>query len=135
MSILKRLLGKQLNIVVSRVKPKTGPSTLDEAIDILKQELSPETLRVMREEPQSEMARYHHNLGMRIRNRWGLWGKSPLRDHFVGLGLEHADDMSSLILTSLRRHLRGEPLRVEEQVKKHQEYWSSMKTETKGFAL
>ena len=128
MSILKKL---------SRlVRPRSfsGPSTLAEAIAFLKQELPSETLRAMREDPENEMARYHHNLGRQIRNRWGLWSGSPLKGHLEGLGLNHADDMSSLILTSLRRHLRGEPLRVEEQVKKHQEYWATVElsSEMKG---
>jgi hypothetical protein len=39
------------------------------------------------------------------------------------MGLEHPDDMSSVILTSLWRTLHGEPLRVDEQVKGYQAYW------------
>lgn len=115
MPILKKLL--------QWIDRRRIPSTLDEAIAVLERELAPEILLDMREEPQSDMAQYHHGLGRQIRNRWGLWSGSPLKDHLVGLGLEHADDMSSLILTSLRRHLRGEPLQVGEQVRKHQEYW------------
>jgi hypothetical protein len=35
----------------------------------------------------------------------------------------HPEDISGIILTSYYRHLTGKEIRLEEQLKKHQEYW------------
>lgn len=58
----------------------------------------------------------HHTVGQWIRNEWGLWTQSKLKDYFVQMGLTHPDDMSSVIITSYHRHLNGKPLHIEEQV-------------------
>jgi hypothetical protein len=67
----------------------------------------------------------HFTVGMGIRNEWGLWDQTaPLNRWFrENLKLGHADDMSGIILTSLGRRLRGEPLNLEEQVKIYQKHW------------
>jgi hypothetical protein len=41
---------------------------------------------------------YHHELGMWIRNNWGLWGGSRLQKYLLDKNVEHPDAMSSLIL-------------------------------------
>ena len=104
------------------------PTTLQECFVALERELSPEDLQTLRDTPEAEMARFHLSLGMGLRNRWGLWGGSPLAQHLAGLGLRHPDDMSGLILTSFWRHLHGVPLDVEGQVAAYQRYWEAAGT-------
>lgn len=99
------------------------PTTLQECFAALERELSAEDLQEFRDTPEPELARFHLGLGMGLRNRWGLWGGSPLARHLGGLGLQHPDDMSGLILTSFWRHLHGVPLDVEGQVAAYQLYW------------
>ena len=47
---------------------------------------------------RSETIQFHHNLGLWIRNNWGLWGGSRLQKYLLDKNLNHPDDMSSLIL-------------------------------------
>jgi hypothetical protein len=47
---------------------------------------------------KSETIKYHHGLGMTLRNSWGLWGGSRLQKYFLYKKLNHPDEMSALIL-------------------------------------
>lgn len=60
----------------------------------------------------------HHTVGKWIRNEWGLWQGSKLKDYFLGLGLTHPDDMSSIIIRGFHRHLNGKPMNIEEEIEK-----------------
>jgi hypothetical protein len=42
---------------------------------------------------------------------------------FNGKDIYHPDDISSIILVSLHRHLTGRDINLEEQVKYYQNYW------------
>ena len=97
------------------------PKDLDTALQLLEKLLSPKDLKKIKE--NFNMATYHMNLGMAIRNNWGLWSNSCLATWFKGVGIDHADDMSSIILNSLHRKLNDKPINLMEQVKSYQEYW------------
>jgi len=106
------------------------PKDLEDCFRILKNMGSSENLEEFK---QHDPVEYHHGLGRLLRNEWGLWydpsGDRPetlIHRYMVELGLEHADDMSSLILTSFQRHLKGEPLKIEEQVAAHKKYWAEL---------
>lgn len=71
----------------------------------------------------------HHSFGMYLRNNWRLWGETKLVKHFREMGVFHPDDMSSIILDSYQRRLKGEQIKLEEQIKYYQDYW-----ETGGFS-
>jgi hypothetical protein len=99
------------------------PATLTEALDRLEQTLPPETIQRMRDGSEADMCEYHFSVGLWMRNYWGLWAEGPPYRHLAGLGLIHPDDMSGVILRSFRRRLHGEPLRVEDEAARYQEYW------------
>ena len=40
----------------------------------------------------------HDSLGRWIRNEWGLWTGSELKDELMGKGFNHPDDMSNYII-------------------------------------
>ncbi len=69
------------------------------------------------------VAMSHHGLGMTLRNNWRLWEKSPLTDFFNGLGIQHADDMSGIIIRSYYRKAVGKEIDMEGQVKEYKKYW------------
>ena len=48
------------------------------------------------------------------------------------MGIYHADDMSGIILTSFQRHVRGQPLEVETQVKHYRKYWKDLGVDPRG---
>lgn len=106
------------------------PKTLEEAVVWLEHRLveSPEALAEYRAAPEDALAMYHHGLGRKVRNELKLWEEphSPLWHHFVNeLKIDHPDDMSSLIMTTLHRHLNGKLLDIAAQCCKFHEYWAA----------
>ena len=70
------------------------------------------------------VSRLHHGLGMWIRNEWGLWEKeSDMYNYFNKMGLWHADNMSSVILTSYHRFIHGKELNLKDQINHYMDYW------------
>lgn len=119
----------------TRRKMDQQPKTLEEAVAWLERELDPGDLRTFRSAPERDLARFHHNLGRGIRNRLNLWDdpKPPLWHHFVDeLKIDHPDDMSGLIMTTLHRHLNGKPLDIAAQVCKYHEYWAAFAVHNQG---
>lgn len=67
----------------------------------------------------------HNGLGRWIRNTWGLWSKdTELYSVLNNMGLWHADDMSSIIITSYHKKITGKKLALKEQVQYYNDYWS-----------
>jgi hypothetical protein len=56
---------------------------------------------------REDMILYHHGLGMWMRNNWGLWSGSRLQKYFVDKGINHPDEMSSVILFYYHDWLNG----------------------------
>lgn len=65
----------------------------------------------------------HLAVGMWMRNYWWLWKGSRLSRYFNELGIDHPDDMSSIILTCYHRHLNSREFNITEQVSAHQQFW------------
>lgn len=101
------------------------PTNLEECFKELHKIAFDKDLAEIKSRPENDMIEFHHTLGRRIRNEWGLWSGGPLQDYFKGLGLWHADDMSGVILTSFYRHLNNLPLDIEGQVKYYLDYWKA----------
>ncbi|MCF8463436.1 MAG: hypothetical protein K9G41_01240 [Flavobacteriales bacterium] len=92
------------------------PTTLEEAfvyLDDMFDDTSKYTFMVFPEDEAT--GRLHHGLGTYIRNNWGLWGNSSLKQHFESLGVHHPDNMSGMILTSYHRRLNHKPIDIEGQ--------------------
>jgi hypothetical protein len=73
------------------------PKTVDDAISTLERILSDEDREYLLENGAISM---HDSLGRWIRNEWGLWTGSELKDELMNLnkGLNHPDDMSNYII-------------------------------------
>jgi len=72
-------------------------------------------------------ATYHHSLGRVMRNSWELWQDSTLKRYFNEIGIFHPDDMSGIIITSFQRHLKSEPIKLDEQVQFYKDFWENNK--------
>ena len=59
---------------------------------------------------------YNFTFGMWIRNNWQLWNGSRLSKYFNSLGIYNADDMSSIILDSYKRHLQMKEINLNQQI-------------------
>lgn len=100
------------------------PENLYYAVQKLKDELDKETLGYIK---QNGYLGLHHGLGTAIRNKWGLWQNSVLAEWFKNaLGIEHADDMSGIILESLYRELNDRDWEPEKQAQKYKDYWNNL---------
>lgn len=67
---------------------------------------------------REDMISYHLGLGMWIRNNWGLWGGSRLQKYFRERGINHPDEMSSVVLYHYYDWLSGKKETWKEWEKK-----------------
>lgn len=98
------------------------PVNLNEAVDIIKNGLSPEAIKWMESSSPHET---HFGLGMYIRNAWSLWNPDTLIvKWFEGkYGLTHADDISGIILDCVWQDIKNQPRRDEQLAKDNKIYW------------
>ena len=87
------------------MKQKSIPTNLTNAIDILNQEISENDKRYILENGSLSV---HHTLGRWIRNNWGLWGNSELKQNIIKFtGFTHPDDMSNYIIEQFIKYLKN----------------------------
>ncbi|MDY7092174.1 MAG: DUF6794 domain-containing protein [Acidobacteriota bacterium] len=101
------------------------PASVEEALAEMDRMLSEDFKRSLACGTAKDAKWYHLSLGRWMRNNWGLWGGGPLAEHFNELGIFHPDDMSGILVASYYRRLRGEPIRLEEQIRYYQEFWAA----------
>ena len=71
------------------------PKTVDEAVKTLAKTVSKEDRDYLLENGAISM---HNSMGRWIRNEWGLWTGSELKNELEKKGFEHPDDMSNHII-------------------------------------
>lgn len=102
-------------------EPIIVPKTLEEAFEELKKGHGIENFK---SDSESKLALYHHTIGRYLRNEWGLWSHTnDLCKWFLSIGIKHADDRSSIILTSFHRHLNNHPIDLKGQVIRYWKHW------------
>jgi hypothetical protein len=103
------------------------PSNLDEAVSIIKDHLDEEDLNYIKSESNSSSV--HFSFGMHIRNEWFLWNKkSKLVKWFKKeYGIDHADDISGLIIATVWRDVKKQPRNCKELAESYVYYWKKMK--------
>jgi len=127
---------RKMTLVEQAAQPESEkavyvPKDLDECFAELKKLLPKAQIEEMKKGSEEDMIQYHHGLGTWLRNNWGLWKGSQLSKWFNETGIRHPDDMSGIILDSFWRHLKGRPIRLDEQVEHYQDYWKKIEEERK----
>lgn len=104
------------------------PVNLEDALTILKEGLSPEDISELKE-PHFSPAQLHHSVGMMLRNEWSLWESDTILVKWFKekYGIEHADDISGIILDCLWKDTNESPRRDEELAKKYIQHWKNQK--------
>jgi hypothetical protein len=103
------------------------PKNLTESFDVLDEIFSTskddqDWINTSKEE--EVVTRLHSGLGREIRNAWGFWTKdTELYTVLKNMGLWHADDMYSVVMTSYYRKLHGTELDLKGQIQQHINYW------------
>ncbi|QIE58693.1 hypothetical protein G5B37_03685 [Rasiella rasia] len=102
------------------------PTDLNDAIAFFECKWSEENLNEFKnKEEQKATSELHFGTGRSLRNNWKLWaGTSELSKFFRDLGINHPDDMSGIILTSLHRKLNGIEIKLDNQIKYYKDYWA-----------
>ena len=78
---------------------------------------------------------YHMGLGRNLRNNWGLWSASRLREYFLDLGVTHPDNMSGIILDSYHRYLNGKDIDLDKQLSRYHLTPRPKPKRPKGYSL
>jgi hypothetical protein len=107
--------------------PANIPNNLDESFAELDRILPPATRLSMQQSDEQSMSGYHRGLGMALRNGWGLWKGSKLKQYFQAKGIQHPDNMSGIILKSYWHYLHHKPIQLENQVASYKQYWEQEK--------
>lgn len=95
----------------------TIPTNLAEAHNELERLLPADELtKIDSMKTEGDMIKYHFGLGMGLRNRWGLWGDSPMARYMKSLGFTHPDEMSSMILETFWCKRHGKEIKLEERI-------------------
>lgn len=121
------------------------PKTLVEAHEYLNQYLQDK--EVFKNHPEETViADSHFALGRWLRNKWYLWWSPELYESvksqtpegevvdypstkpelvawFNSLGVEHADDMSSIVIISYHKYLNNKPYDLDEDVRAIKEFY------------
>jgi len=104
------------------IPPIEIPKDLDAAIEYLDTEENRKFVLDSKSEDDFGGS-VHHGFGTGIRNGWGLWSGSELQTWFKDRGIHHADDMSGIIFSSYYRHVKGEPIDLDSQIKHYRDFW------------
>ena len=105
------------------------PENLNDALNYLNCKWSEENKEEFRNENErSAVGKLHHGTGMGIRNAWKLWAeeKNSLVKYFNSIGIDHPDDMSSIILTSFHRQLNNVDINLDTQIEGYKKYWQGV---------
>ncbi len=105
------------------------PVDLEDCFLEMDKMLSEEFIEKIRTGDEEDLYVYHMSFGLWIRNNWGLWAESLLKDFFNSYEIFHPDDMSSIIITSYYRNLNDLPIDLSEQVEYYKEYWKNIDDE------
>lgn len=98
------------------------PKTLEECYVELKNIEGVE--KWLKSSENAAMIDAHHGLGRWIRNNWGLWkSEGELYEWFKSNEINHPDDMSNIILTSFYRHMKGQDIKLNDQIEHAVEYY------------
>ena len=77
-------------------------------------------------EEDSALVVTHHGLGTMVRNELKLWFDGSIVPFFNNLGIYHADDMSSIILTSFHRSKNNVDIKLDKQIKIYIDHWKKV---------
>lgn len=109
------------------------PKDLADAIAYLGCVLDEETKKsLITSDEERTVAMLHFDLGLQLRNMWGLWkANNRLVEYFNSLGITHPDDMSGIILMSYYRQLNGKEIDLEQQIEYYKDYWLNFEKNNK----
>ena len=104
--------------------PAELEALIDGVIDAMPEERRAEIVGA----ESAEMMVDHFGVGMALRNGELNQRGSEVIKYLTRQGIYHRDDFSSIILLSVNRRLRGEPIKLNEQIQEYRDYWEALDT-------
>ena len=127
---MKRLLGIFLFFIFT-LSAWAGkkPTTIDEAVLYFEKKWGDKKKEDFKTKPEkTAVEEIDLSVGIWIRFEWIHNNKDKaLINQFKELGIDHPNDMSAIILTSLHRKLNNIPIDIEEQVNYFKDYWKPIR--------
>lgn len=111
---------------MKKIDSKEIPKTLDECCDFIDKLNLSDTEKWLKCNTNEAISTAHHIFGQWIRSNFGLWEKPPneLKKWFIdNYFLDHADDISSLILSYYHQKKNGLKPNLEPMVNRFHKYW------------
>lgn len=104
-----------------------NPKTIDEAVALIVAALDAQERAIVK---SSETVEWHHSVGRKMRNEWHLWSDGPLVENARELyGVDHADDVSGLILHGLFATIKGERVDYQRVAARYIAHWAKYQKE------
>lgn len=102
------------------------PSNLEEAVALLTDALDDKEKMVIK---RLSVTKLHMSVGQYIRNEWSLWDKENVLTQWFkkNYDVDHADDVSSIIIECVVADLIGRPRQDKELAKEFIEHWEAHK--------
>lgn len=102
------------------------PSNLEEAVSLLKDALDDKEKIVFK---KLSVDKIHMSVGQYIRNEWSLWEKDTIIIQWfkTNYNIDHADDVSSIIIECVLADLNNRPRKDRELAKRYIEHWEAHK--------
>lgn len=138
-------------VILGNHKEVYVPKDLNDALEELSKIIPEKVKNSMKNGSENDMSNYHFNLGRWMRNNWGLWAGTssnkinikmdpeeflfnakyydPIQfrivNWFMKKGINHADNMSFVILRSFWRHLNSRPIDIDAQIKFVEDFYKN----------
>jgi hypothetical protein len=102
------------------------PANLEEAVKLLKEAMSDVEKILVEEMTRSDL---HLTVGQLIRNEWSLWATENVLTKWFkeNYGVDHADDVSGIILECVIADLNDRPRRDKELANEYIDHWNKHK--------
>ncbi len=105
---------------------KELPDALETLISEMITNTTEDQKREIRQAPAAEVMVDHFGAGLALRNGVLNQKNSEVRKYMMRKGLFAPDDLSTIVLLSAVRSIRGEPIDLEGQIKGYREFWEKL---------
>jgi hypothetical protein len=100
------------------------PEAFEELVSGIIEAMPDERKAEIREAESAEQMVDHFGMGMALRNGELNQRGSEVVGYLTRRGIYHRDDFSGIVLLTVNRRLRGEPIGLDEQIQSYRDYWA-----------
>lgn len=104
------------------------PKAFEKLVTSIINSMPEERKAEIRDAPLAEMMVDHFGMGLALRNGELSQANSDVRRYLIRQGIYHRDDLSSIVLLTVNRRIRDEPIDLPGQILKCRDYWAKLDT-------